>query len=451
MQHERKSDRSGHWEGPPNRHNAGSRSEGIRVKRRVCPIEDGKDRVDSRLFSVFATQGVALPKLYPLYSIHTKISCVLQAQSSDVEQSQPISRKTTKISRLTTKDGDVWEASHKMPRFPFPISSAGYWQTSSRDPVEYFQHRNMFLFPASAETQARNLGTEYGSYNATSSTYQFPIRPYFNDFCNDQPVPREESRVRDLQYPEAFTLHALRVHYGQCAKCGREGHYISDPKCCLYDKKLEREKCPECARGGHLSKNCFRAEQIQQLNDAVPEPLTSKMTASKYVECDQRKGPPYINIRVGLKIEANSEPTFIANQAVIVDSAADRSMMTTVVAAQIFGPNFSLLIQPSTIRLKSASGHGMPVLGFIRCVLQIGKVDTEFPVQVTDDDHAQFLLGNDFLFNRVTYHAGKYISIIQPGSEISSKVPIYYYIPQRTDRSTERSHFQAREERLLAI
>lgn len=96
-------------------------------------------------------------------------------------------------------------------------------------------------------------------------------------------------------------------------------------------------------------------------------------------------GPPYIKVHLFGK-RANC----------MIDTGCSRSVSTSVAISKILGPHWKKHLLPSNIRLKSASGHPLEVMGQIVTQMRFGKVEFEFPLQIVYKKHlSEILLGID--------------------------------------------------------
>ena len=134
-------------------------------------------------------------------------------------------------------------------------------------------------------------------------------------------------------------------------------------------------------------------------------------------------GAPYVNGRVCIK------GTSLAGYApLLVDSGAERSLLDVSVAIALFGQAYKSHLKKANkpIRMFSATNHRMPHKGFLELEISIGTFTHTHHVGVNEFAKGIFLLGNDFLLDRVDYHRGRSIGFAQGNHD---PVPINYHLP----------------------
>jgi hypothetical protein len=129
-------------------------------------------------------------------------------------------------------------------------------------------------------------------------------------------------------------------------------------------------------------------------------------------------GPPMIPVKLGSK-----------TVRAILDTGCGKTLVTTGLMAKIAGNDWESKLKPSKVKLNSASGHRLQVLGRVDMNLTIGSVMFPTSVQVVREATAEFILGNDVIYDRVTIHEGKMASIQCRPNLTRDLIPIEYNLP----------------------
>ena len=111
-----------------------------------------------------------------------------------------------------------------------------------------------------------------------------------------------------------------------------------------------------------------------------------------------------------------------------VDTGSERTCMTSAAMYLYFGDKWRALLQPlkRPLRLKSASGHRLSILGAIRAELTLGEFQCNFPLLVFQNTNIECLIGNDLLIDTIRIDAGRQLSF--PGTPCRP-IQIHYRTP----------------------
>ena len=148
----------------------------------------------------------------------------------------------------------------------------------------------------------------------------------------------------------------------------------------------------------------------------IPEIVIDHCLAchSGHDKIDEMHGPPHIPVNINRIIIM-----------AIVDTGADRTLCQSQIAEKIYGCRWKQHLKTSTVRLKSATGHALKVRGEIDMVMGIGELKVKHSVVVVDDAIAPFLIGQDFMLDKVILEDGRYF-ILHDDDQGVIKIPIIY-------------------------
>lgn len=135
---------------------------------------------------------------------------------------------------------------------------------------------------------------------------------------------------------------------------------------------------------------------IPLLREQVAQPVSKKPPGSGFV---------HATLRIGRKHEAMA---FIC-----IDTGADYTVCTSQFLIHHFGPDSLACIDSSAVRptdIKSATGHSLKQMGTLKVEMSLGTYCFKAKVLVYKHDAVTFLLGNDCIYGRITYHQGQMIS-----------------------------------------
>ena len=215
----------------------------------------------------------------------------------------------------------------------------------------------------------------------------------------------------------------LNVTKDECWRCGLTGHFAfgkSRGKCPLNKQPITTTPCTNCNKGGHVAQICPRKRGSDKGGRvyALTEESYTEETDSEgriFQTVNVVRGPPHVT-------------AIICNKYVdaIVDTGADRTLCRYGIAKQLFGANTDQVMRTSKSSLRSVTGHKLNILGEITMTLELGGLQIKHPVLIADDSVPPFLIGNDFLLNRVSLIKGKTFRIHGNDNEKDIDVPIVY-------------------------
>jgi len=114
---------------------------------------------------------------------------------------------------------------------------------------------------------------------------------------------------------------------------------------------------------------------------------------------------------------------------ICVDTGADLTVCTSQFLIHHFGEAAMNKVEKKDFidpDLKSATGHPLQMMGTIKVNITLGTYTFRTKVLVYKHDKVTFLLGNDCVYDRLIYNAGRTISFVDP---IHAPVPIKYFKP----------------------
>ena len=200
----------------------------------------------------------------------------------------------------------------------------------------------------------------------------------------------------------------LNVTKDECWRCGLTGHFAfgkSRGKCPLSKQPITTTPCTNCNKGGHVAQICPRRKGLDRHGKVyafTEESIIETIDAEGriYQTINEVRGPPHVTAIINNKrVDA------------IVDTGADRTLCRLGIAKQLFGAQTDTVMKTSKARLRSVTGHRLNVLGEIMMTLEIGGVQIKHLVLVADDSVPPFLIGNDFILNRISLIKGKIFKI----------------------------------------
>ena len=242
---------------------------------------------------------------------------------------------------------------------------------------------------------------------------------------NSQEIWNESEQICFIKSPsgnkyQRITASDLNVEKNECWRCGLTGHFAfgrDRDKCPLNKQPITNTACSYCKKGGHIPQVCPKKKgqsmgkgRIYACQEDSEESENEPIHAINVI-----RGAPHVTIKINhIRINA------------IVDSGADKTLCRRSIAEQIYGPEVEEKIRNSNSKLKSATGHRLQVFGEIIMDIQIGGAIIKHPVLIVDDTVPPFLLGNDFMLNRVSLHKGRLFQLhgVKKGNSII--VPINY-------------------------
>jgi hypothetical protein len=122
------------------------------------------------------------------------------------------------------------------------------------------------------------------------------------------------------------------------------------------------------------------SEQIFRVGGEIPPP----------------KGAPIVTIEIRYK---NHKALYAA----CVDSGCERTCCTQECMLLMFGDNWLDYLCPCKrpLKLRSASGHPLKIYGILDATITLGTYTVEHPIVVIHGTTTDFLLGNDYLCDRI--------------------------------------------------
>ena len=174
----------------------------------------------------------------------------------------------------------------------------------------------------------------------------------------------------------------------------------------------------------------FLKNPTSKLNKALRLKDKGKRTRQKFT-ITPPIGAPYVNARICIK---NTELAGFA--PLLIDSGAERSLLDVSVAVALFGQSYKSYLKSANkpIKMFSATNHKMPHKGFLELEITMGNSTHTHHVGVNEFAKGIFLLGNDFLLDKVNYNHGRYLTFEH---EIHDPIPINYHLPVHDGHLTE--------------
>ena len=115
----------------------------------------------------------------------------------------------------------------------------------------------------------------------------------------------------------------------------------------------------------------------------------------------------------------------------IIDNACVWSNITTAALNRLFPERWQKWVEPTKDALDSASHHPLPIIGRIRkAKMKLGSVQFIHDLQVVKDKEPRFLLGNDVIYDRITIHESRFITVrCRKDGTAKEIIPIQYGAP----------------------
>ena len=115
----------------------------------------------------------------------------------------------------------------------------------------------------------------------------------------------------------------------------------------------------------------------------------------------------------------------------IIDNACVWTNITSGALDRLFPNRWRQWLQPTKEALDSATHHPLQIIGkLVKAKLGLGTIELEHDVQVVEDRQPRFLVGNDLLYDRVTIHESRFITVRCSKNGVAREiVPIQYGAP----------------------
>lgn len=112
----------------------------------------------------------------------------------------------------------------------------------------------------------------------------------------------------------------------------------------------------------------------------------------------------------------------------VIDHCCAFTNISTSLLNMLFPNKWQQWLKPTNESLKSASHHKLKIIGRIpNAKMEIGSVELIQDVQVVDDERPLFLVGNDVIYDRITNHDNRFITVrCKPKGPAREIVPISY-------------------------
>jgi hypothetical protein len=130
-------------------------------------------------------------------------------------------------------------------------------------------------------------------------------------------------------------------------------------------------------------------------------------------------GPPTIPVKLG---------------DVVIPAVLDTGCVQTLITSRLMSATaekgWEKKLLPTELKLNSATGHRLDVMGKIPRILTVGRAIFEVEVVVVrEPKRSMFLLGNNTMYDRISIHAGKMVSVRSGVDHTRDLIPIIYNIP----------------------
>ena len=115
----------------------------------------------------------------------------------------------------------------------------------------------------------------------------------------------------------------------------------------------------------------------------------------------------------------------------IIDNACVWTNITTGALNRLFPNRWQNWVRPTKEALDSATHHPLNIIGkLVKAKIEIGTIEIEHDIQVVQDNEPRFLLGNDLIYDRITIHESRFITVRCAKDGVSREiVPIQYGSP----------------------
>ena len=115
----------------------------------------------------------------------------------------------------------------------------------------------------------------------------------------------------------------------------------------------------------------------------------------------------------------------------IIDNACVWSNITTGALQRLFPNRWQKWIHPTNEALDSATHHPLPIIGrIVKAKMELGSIRFDHDIQVVKDKEPRFLLGNDLIYDRITIHESRFITVrCTKDGAAREIVPIQYGAP----------------------
>ena len=163
------------------------------------------------------------------------------------------------------------------------------------------------------------------------------------------------------------------------------------------------EKVAESAGEGTEAARCLTAStpQITRSKSSTPY-YTTDIPSLSFAKVDEPSQPlpgqvpttsPLCSIRL-LDVMTNC----------IIDNACVWTNITTGALNRLFPNRWQNWVRPTKEALDSATHHPLNIIGkLVKAKIEIGTIEIEHDIQVVQDNEPRFLLGNDLIYDRITF------------------------------------------------
>ena len=144
----------------------------------------------------------------------------------------------------------------------------------------------------------------------------------------------------------------------------------------------------------------------------------SEYMHNTHPDTQKLRGSPFIKMHVhGIGVDA------------IPDTGSERTICSAEQAKKLFGNNLERLLEPTSLALRSATGHKLRIMGLIMIPMQIGQSLINHKCVVINDSQLDFIIGNDLMIDRASLVKGRTFEVNKSDNGIRSTVPIQYCNP----------------------
>ena len=157
------------------------------------------------------------------------------------------------------------------------------------------------------------------------------------------------------------------------------------------------------------------------------------------------QGSAYISVLMSI----GSSPEKVAAN-LCVDTGADFTVCDSAFLISHFGSDaLKHLYFPDRLpKLRSASGHELPLIGMIKTVINMGSYEMKLNVIVDDGSLNIFLLGSDAFYDRLIYDKGKFIAF---ADDAFPPIPIRYELVKNLVKSINQYQIAPRSSALIQV
>ena len=177
---------------------------------------------------------------------------------------------------------------------------------------------------------------------------------------------------------------------------------------------------------------------------------TNEAEITGHINLTQDARKPSGSAYVSVKMRIGSSKLLV-DADICIDTGADFTLCDSAFLKTHFGETDALkhLYFPSKIpKLRSASGHELPMLGKVDIDMMLGDYEMKLQVLVHEGDIGMFLLGSDSFYDKLVYDRGRFLAF---ADDKYPPVPIKYELMKHLVKAVSQCRVAPRSSALIQV